>query len=186
MRIHILRHGQSLANASHIVAGQQESPLSEQGELEARAAGTKAISYDFDAIVSSPMGRAYQTALIVAEAIGYPASKITVLDNLRERHLGILETKRYDETPYGNGNGEEAEHIPDIEPLDHFSERVGVALETIEAMPAQSVLVVCHNGTGRMLQVLSQRLPLHTFYAQPRLANATFYPLLSSNRAGKA
>lgn len=175
--MYVIRHGQSVANAERVIAGQHESPLSELGVVEAQRAGQQAQAYHFDAIISSPMGRAVQTATIIAETIGHPAESIIVMEELRERFLGDIETKHYDETIYGNGNAELAEDVPNIEPLAHLAERLHTALERILELPAQNVLIVCHNGTGRMLQLLVRGGNLADFYEQPRMENATIYPL---------
>ncbi len=178
MHIYIMRHGQSVANAEHIIAGQHESPLSEEGIIEATAAGRHAKDLNIQRIFSSPMGRAYQTAQIVADAIEYPHERIELVEELRERFLGDIETKHYDETPYGNGNTELAEDVPNIEQLDHFAERVHVAIEKIQAAAGdETTLIVCHNGTGRMIRNLLAGGEPYDFYQQARMDNAAISEL---------
>ena len=56
--IFLIRHGQSTANASGVWQGQMEFPLSEEGRLQSRLAGNAITGQPFDAIYSSPLGRA--------------------------------------------------------------------------------------------------------------------------------
>lgn len=176
-QIFIARHGQSMANAQQIIAGQQESDLSELGKRQVQQLAEAAMNYHVDMIVSSPMKRALHSAEIIAEHIGYSLDDIHVIPELIERQLGKLEGKQYRDTPYGNGNTVAAEDVPDIEPIDAFYERVKHALEAMHELHGKHILVVCHNGTGRMLRtVYSGGKPIE-MYDQPRLENAAILPL---------
>lgn len=176
-QMYIIRHGQSIANASRILAGQQESPLSELGQKQAIEAGKAAADYDFDVIISSPLIRALQTAEIIAEHIGFDKNLIVTIPDLIERSFGDIEGKKYEDTPFGSGNTIETEKAPGIEPLEHFYERAKRALETLYEVPGQRILVVCHNGTGRMLMTAHAGEQPIDFYTHPRLENAVIYPL---------
>ena len=90
LEIYLIRHGQSTANASGVWQGQMEFPLSEEGRLQARLAGKALAGEPFDAIYSSPLGRAFETAEIIARETGYPG-EIVPLEGLMERHGGSLE-----------------------------------------------------------------------------------------------
>lgn len=175
--IYLIRHGQSTANASHIIAGQQESPLSELGKQEAWEAARQADMRLIDLIVSSPMQRTKQTAEIIARGINYPLERIVFISELIERNLGSLEGKNYEETPYGNGNTVAAEDVPGIEPIELFFERTKTALGKIHTLSGKNILVVCHNGTGRMLKVIHEGGAPLDLYDQPRLENAVLYEL---------
>ena len=62
--------------------------LSAEGEEQARLAGEALRSAGIVAIVSSPLGRALQTARLIAEILGIDPAAITVDDDLRERDVG--------------------------------------------------------------------------------------------------
>jgi broad specificity phosphatase PhoE len=86
----LIRHGQSTANASGVWQGQMEFPLSEEGRKQALLVG-KALSEErLDAIYSSPLGRAFETAEIIARETGFQGA-IVPLTGLMERHGGALE-----------------------------------------------------------------------------------------------
>jgi broad specificity phosphatase PhoE len=86
----LIRHGQSTANASGVWQGQMEFPLSEEGRLQARLAGKAMAGQPFDAIYSSPLGRAFETAEIIAREAGFSGAVISI-EGLMERHGGSLE-----------------------------------------------------------------------------------------------
>ena len=178
-QLYVIRHGQSQANADHIIAGSHESPLSETGERQAiYAAETARQFFTFDLIVSSPMSRAHQTADIIAQRIGYPHEDILILDDLRERNLGDVEGKDYSEAPHHNGNYEDAENVPGVEPIDELYTRMERVLALLRARPEKNILIVAHNGCLRMLKVAIHQDPPMSMYHQPRLDNAVIYRVI--------
>ncbi len=90
--IYFIRHGESEANLREVFAGQKDdSALTEKGREQAREAGNKikSLGLNIDIIVSSPLIRAFDTAKIVAQIIGY--SKEIVIDGrITEYDMGIL------------------------------------------------------------------------------------------------
>ena len=176
--LYLIRHAQSQANADHVVAGSHESPLSALGREQARFAGQTAKLYiPFDLIVSSPMSRALDSARLIAEQAGYSQERVVVLSELRERNLGNVEGRDYSQAPHHNGNYEDAENVPGVEPIEQLLVRMKRVLEQLRARPERRVLVVCHNGSGRMLQVAANGGQAMEMYQQPRLSNAVIYRL---------
>ena len=89
-----LRHGQSMANLDELFAGQYDTPLSQNGREQAERAGKYiAGNYKVDAIVSSDLIRAYETALPAARRFGLPVRK---MPGLREIHVGEWENLPFD------------------------------------------------------------------------------------------
>lgn len=177
--LYLLRHGQSEANARQIVAGSHDSPLSATGMAQAAYAGDTIKHYfQCDLIVSSPMSRALQTAQIVAERVGYPLQDIVILDELHERNLGDVEGMNYAEAPHHNGNYEDAENVPGVEPIGDLHTRMTLVLENLKQRPEKNILIVAHNGCGRMLRVVLSGEPAMAMYDQPRTENAALYTLL--------
>ena len=86
----LIRHGQSTANASGVWQGQMEFPLSEEGRKQAHSAGKALAGERFDAIYSSPLGRALETAEIIVQETGFPGDVIPI-EGLTERRGGSLE-----------------------------------------------------------------------------------------------
>lgn len=176
--LYLLRHGQSEANAQQIVAGSHDSPLSELGRSQARLAGQNAKRFfQIDLIVSSPMKRALETAQIIASSLGISTESIVILNDLRERDLGTLEGLSYSAAPQYNGNFEDAENAPGIEPIGALHHRAALVLQQLRELPNQQILVVTHNGVGRMLRTIASGDKPLSLYDQPRLDNAIIYPL---------
>ncbi len=177
---YLLRHGQSEANAHKRVAGSQDSPLSELGRLQSKLAGQNAKQFfNFDCIVTSPLIRARETATIIANEINVPEDKIIIVEDLRERDLGELEGVSYALAPHYRGNYEDAENAPGIEPIEVLFHRAQQAMRLLRSLPdATIILVVTHNGLGRMLRTICENGKPLELYQQSRLENAIIYHLI--------
>lgn len=94
-RLCLVRHGQSDGNATGRFGGHSPTPLSalgvEQAEITARTLATERINV----IYSSDLYRAVQTAAPLAELLDLP-----IIENsaFRERKIGVLEGKTFDES----------------------------------------------------------------------------------------
>jgi len=69
MRLYIIRHGQTAWNKEEVFRGTKDIPLNEVGLKEAEALGTYLKGVSFDALYTSPLSRARQTAQAVADAV---------------------------------------------------------------------------------------------------------------------
>jgi probable phosphoglycerate mutase len=84
----LLRHGETSLSAEKRFAGVGEIPLTETGVLQAKAAAKALAGRSIDAIVSSPLGRARQTAQEVADVLDLP---VRTEDGFRETDFGDWE-----------------------------------------------------------------------------------------------
>lgn len=91
----IIRHGQSEANKLNIFTGWRDSPLSELGVAEARAAGAllKREGYTFDLAFTSLQSRAIKTLWLTLEAMDLMWIPVVKDWRLNERHYGALQGK---------------------------------------------------------------------------------------------
>ena len=80
----LVRHGQSTWNAEGRWQGQADPPLTDFGRKQAKTA-TKRIG-QIQAIVSSPLVRALETATIISDATG--VEPVVTHSGLCERHAG--------------------------------------------------------------------------------------------------
>lgn len=94
MIIYLMRHGETEWNRAGRLQGQSDIPLDEFGiELaEKTAEGLKDVC--FDAVFSSPLQRALETARIVT---GNRKVKVETDERLKEIHFGAGEGARFDE-----------------------------------------------------------------------------------------
>lgn len=88
MKLIVIRHGESEADIQRVCEGRADFPLTAKGLGQARlAAAWIARTYPVDAVYSSPLLRARQTAEAISEAAG---RSVTELDDLMEFNNGQL------------------------------------------------------------------------------------------------
>lgn len=143
--LYFMRHGLTELNAAGLFAGRTETPLTDTGRAQARLAGAYARTLQIDTIACSTMGRAIETAEIVANCIQYPAENIYENDLLVERDFGQLEGQ-----PYFPGLN--FDEIVGTETTEQLFARAAKALEWVEQLPGDRVLIVGHGSTGRALR----------------------------------
>jgi broad specificity phosphatase PhoE len=71
-RFALLRHAETQWNREHRIQGQEDSPLTHNGESRARKWGQLLKAQPWDRIISSDSGRALSTALIINDALRVP------------------------------------------------------------------------------------------------------------------
>ncbi len=148
-RMLLLRHGQTELSVERRYSGRGNPPLTEVGRAQARAAAERiAAKGAIAAVVSSPLGRARETAEAAAGALGLP---VTVHEGLTETDFGKWEGLTF---------GEAAERDPDLhrrwlsdtavrppqgESFDEVRARIEAVRDELTAAYAGSnILVVTH------------------------------------------
>lgn len=138
----IVRHGQTDWNLMSRIQGSTDIPLNATGRAEAAVAGERLKKRRWDAIVTSPLLRASESARIIAKELGL--SDPQVVPAFTERHHGAIEgltfTERQHRFPEGSA-------VPGLETRHDVVDRVLAALAALALGRAdQSVLVVSHGG----------------------------------------
>jgi len=147
----LVRHGQTSANAEGVWHGSIDTPLSPRGLEQARrvAAFIASEHPDAAALYSSPLQRARDTALAIAERTGLA---VEVEADLSEYHLGSWEGKTYRELFEVQRMFHHIKVDPDFAPHGGESPRqvvdrlVGGLRRVAERHPGQRVVVVSHGG----------------------------------------
>lgn len=148
----LIRHGTTEAIEKHLMQGSTDSPLSNQGREEARLASEALKNIRFKAAFSSPMGRALETARILASA--QPGLEIIQLGDLHEMDFGFYEHKPYfaspDEVPHGLRRLSLLAKIllaqATGETLIHVSQRASKSWEQISAVVPEGVILIVSHG----------------------------------------
>ena len=140
----LVRHGQSTWNVERRWQGQAEAPLSDLGRHQATVAATRIG--DVDAIVASPLERAFHTATIISDHLG--VGPVHTVDGLMERAAGEWSGLTHDEIeerwPGWIDDGRRPEGWEDDTSL---LARVLHAVEGIATeLPGATVLAVSHGG----------------------------------------
>ena len=143
--LYLVRHGETEDNANQVMQGQTQGRLNDKGMSQARELCDKLADLDFDAIVSSDLKRAVDTAVILAEPHGL---EVKTTELLRERDWGSF-TGRYIPSLKG-------EVWPDdIESLDDLLARAGRFLDYIKKRYAgKTVLAVGHGIINKAIQAV--------------------------------
>ena len=147
----LVRHGETAWNAEGRVQGHLDIPLSPVGIAQARALGARLAGERFDAIYSSDLARAFETARAVVGDRG-PALIRDPL--LRERNLGVLQAMTAEDAMHAQPAAWTAFRGRDPhaalsggESLEEFSRRVIAWVEDIRARHAGlRILAVSHGG----------------------------------------
>lgn len=100
-RLYLLRHGQTEFNVKKLVQGRCDSPLTDLGRQQAgmAAAWLKAHNVVPDKVASSPLGRAVDTAQLVACELLGPDAAVESCEGIIERCYGSFEEGPHDALP---------------------------------------------------------------------------------------
>jgi alpha-ribazole phosphatase/probable phosphoglycerate mutase len=159
MKLYVVRHGQTALNKKEFLNGQIDEPLDETGHEQVTQVVQTLHQTSFDAIYSSTLTRAIQTAQPIADDqqlvlrtdprlmevdpgsfAGQSYESLKPIFGMSSREL--LSTYQYDFRPYG---GEAYEQVQD---------RVASFLTDLGQTDAQSVLIVTHGGILRVIHYL--------------------------------
>jgi broad specificity phosphatase PhoE len=145
----LARHGESDWNVERRVQGHADRPLTPTGLAQARELVEALADEPLDAVYSSDLSRAYETARIVAQPRGLT---VIALPELRERHFGTWEGLTDDEVLQRFPHAGTGADWGDAETSEQLAERVQEALREIAARHEDGrVLVVTHGGPLRAL-----------------------------------
>lgn len=151
-KICLIRHGETAWNAELRIQGHRDLPLNETGMRQAEALAKRLAGQHFDAIYSSDLLRARQTAQGFADAQGLP---VQLEPELRERNFGCCEGKTREEILADDADVARmlAARPPDYvlpggESLRQHLDRVIACLSRLARQHAgQTLAVVSHGGT---------------------------------------
>ena len=187
-RLVLLRHGQTALSVERRYSGRGNPPLTELGRAQAAAAAAHvarlAEQTPFDAVASSPLGRARETAEMAAAALGLP---VVGHDGLTETDFGewegltFREAAERDPALHREWLGDTAVAPPGGESFDAVHQRVRrLRDELLAAHGAARLLLVSHvTPIKTLLRMALDAGPgllyrLHLDLAS--LSTADFYP----------
>ena len=151
----LARHGETEWNRSGRWQGWADPPLNDTGRAQARTLSEQLRGVPFDAVYSSDLQRAFETAEIVAEPHGVP---VVTDPGLREIDIGSWSGLTKSEIEERFPRGER----PDGESRAEHAERVLGAVERIARdNVGHRILLMTHGGTMRALHGHLSDEPLH-------------------------
>ncbi|MFE5672154.1 histidine phosphatase family protein [Agromyces sp. NPDC056523] len=163
MLLALIRHGQTDWNLRGVMQGRSDIPLNDTGRAQAEAAAALIDRVEWDLVVSSTLGRARETAAILARGLDLPVAG--AYDDLVEQDFGAAEGTLVSEIDVRwPGRAFEGK-----EPDDAVGPRGVRALERIAAEHAGArVLAVAH---GTLIRHVLGELSGHDARSYPRLDN---------------
>jgi len=163
--LYLVRHGQTAWNLENRCQGHADIPLDATGIAQARGLADALAAHRIDAIYTSDLQRAHETAAIVAAARGVA---LTVTRALREIDIGSWSGLTDDEIEQLYGMDR-----PDGESEDDHRDRIVAAIARIVATHAgEHVLVVAH---GQSLEAFRRHIGVP---AEP-LRNCEWFTLVA-------
>lgn len=171
VRLLLCRHGQTEWNVAHRFQGQSNSDLTPLGKRQAVRLGERLGGINIDAVYSSSLPRALDTARLV---VGNRGFDVIPVDELKEIYLGKLEGLSFEEGErlYPDemahfwdltSNTDERESVGDV------MRRASRAIEEIAGKhPNQTVLIVTHGVVLRSLYIYFKRWDMKDASNQPK------------------
>jgi broad specificity phosphatase PhoE len=156
----LARHGETDWNRDGRFQGHADTSLNARGREQAHELAEEVNGVEV--IYSSDLKRAIETAEVVAERLGL---EVTVDSRLRERGFGAWEgltraeieasfREEFDRWRRGDGGG-----AADAEAQEAFAARIEAFLTDVLARhPDQTVLVIAHGGSIRVVQAVASGL----------------------------
>ena len=165
--IYIVRHGQTDWNLKGIYQGRIDVPLNKTGIEQAKETKQEIAGITFDKVFSSPLKRAYETALIICD------NPIIKDERIAERSNGELEGKL--KVKYKDAidfNNEDETNRFGIESITDFRKRINSFFDEITAnYKNKNILVVTHAGVSIYARCYFEGEPTDGDYTSYKLKN---------------
>lgn len=153
----LIRHGESTWNQAHRVQGQlDDAVLTVKGRSQALDAVPSLREFSFDAVITSDLRRAVETATIIGEALSLESTTTTTL---RERSYGVYEGNPMAELPravagFAAGSVHDADARPENgESLHDLYDRSAAYVDQlILERTSERLLLVTHGGVIRAMR----------------------------------
>jgi alpha-ribazole phosphatase len=162
----IARHGQSDWNATRRWQGHADRPLTAKGREQAHALAARLAHIDLDAVYSSDLRRARDTAAVVAESQGLDFRELA---ELREVDVGSWAglTRAEAEERFPEGFARWKSGYPgwdDGESYEAMADRIIAAVKQIALEHEdERVLIVSHGGPIRAIHAAALELDVHAY-----------------------
>jgi probable phosphoglycerate mutase len=157
----LVRHGETDWNKRGILQGWTDVPINDLGRHQANEIAQTCAQAGFNAVWSSPLVRALETAQIIAASLRLPPP--SKHEGLKERHFGAIQGIPKDELAEQNPTQLEqilrrnpAAQFVGGESMDEFADRVlGAVIDIGHLHRNQKVLAVTH---GWVLDVVNRHV----------------------------
>lgn len=172
MELYLIRHGKTIWNKDNRLQGSKNIELAEEGIEAAKKLGEELKNTDFDYVFSSPLDRAYNTAVLATQN----RFSITKDENLREINFGDLEGHTYEEmenadhpSRYFFTAPEKFQPAPNGESLESVCQRTKKFVQTIiepiyTKNPEARIMLVAHGALNKAIMCYLENHGLDQFW----------------------
>lgn len=157
----LIRHGETDWNTERRLQGHLDIPLNAEGMRQARALGRTLCNERLDAIVSSDLIRAHETARAVGEACGLP---VAVDAALRERCFGGFEGLRHADISERYPDAYRAWQAREFDARLPAGELPGETLREFSARVIEAVVRAARRHAGQRLAIVTHGGVLDCIY----------------------
>lgn len=166
MRLLLTRHGETTSNVERRIQGQLDVPLTEAGRAQADRLAGRLADAPLDAIIASPLRRAWDTAQAVAAHHRVPLRQDPRLMEIcygQWQGSTWAEVRRRDPQRWQTWTQDPANPPPDGESFQQAALRVGELLKdlSLDHEPDCTLLLVGHGGSLRMLVCVAFGIPIY-------------------------
>ncbi|HJV46749.1 MAG TPA: histidine phosphatase family protein [Bacillota bacterium] len=154
---YLIRHGETNWNREGKIQGHTDIPLNEEGISQAERVAYRLSNIPIDAICTSDLSRAVQTAKEINKF--HPHATFLIYPELRERNYGQWEGMSFGEVAKrGAEKNHQKVQLTGIETLEQMQRRGIACLEQLTSIyPKHHIVVVSHGGfINAMLHYFSQ------------------------------
>ena len=173
MKVYIVRHGETMENASNCLVGRINSSLTDEGRNQAKQVCEYFKDKNIDLIISSTLDRCKETANIISTG----NIEIRYTDKLLGRDHGEFtgaprDSINYDEywNYHKNIQYEKAESVRDL-----YDRAVKVLTDLKEEYEDKNIVVVTHSGIIRVLYYYFNGIPDDGLLGEVTIKNCGVY-----------
>jgi len=166
MKLTFVRHGETDDNVLRLYQGHKDTRLNSNGLKQAKLLAERLRDEDFDAIYSSDLSRAMETAREIR--VYHPTLPFYPVVDLRERYLSNFEGKKMDSVDWKKAP-------KDLETWEMAFFRGKIFLDmAMEKHKYERILCVSHGGIGRAIVAAIKMIKPENIPLIERLENASF------------
>jgi phosphoserine phosphatase len=149
--LYLIRHGETEWNRTEVFRGRTDIPLNDRGLLQAQAASAYYASAGIDAIYSSPLQRARQTAREIAAPHGLD---VIIDERFTDIHCGLWQGRTLTDVQ---------EHYPDLyKTWEHAPQRMkmpgGESLQAVRRRSVAALKSVVDGSKPGKIMIISHRV----------------------------
>jgi len=148
--LYFIRHGETVWNVENKICGATDSPLTPLGIQQAKQAAENIINEGIkaDIILYSPLSRAKDTALTIADLTGIPAKEEP---RLFEQNFGKYEGTARNGEEFKEAKKQFLNRYNGGESMFKLAQRVYNLLDEVVSDKDRTYILVAHNGIARVV-----------------------------------